>query len=375
MMGTSCDMVGAREESLSYFDQLLAVAQEEESDFYKTRSLVGLIWNSHFSDMDKLRVTLEELQDKAAGSEAEQTMLRLVSARALLSQGDLQTAFARFVSVIESPNHDIWGFDHLAIRNQMLLIETLVACYDNEEYEMGAKYGMQIYNRLKGSDSIAECYVTSWIATNLMSDGRLDETDRYLCRAEEINRLANGATSSRWIDMHLTSIRAFWYEEKGEYLRAIEGHGKVMRQAVACADPWVLGDACFELLLLARYFPVDREIYQEAHLHLAQSAEQSKLPHLVFKSQLIDAYETQSASHETWDTIKEVLLHGVMPSTDMVVCEGIGFEIARSMGRDADCEALRMRIKEEIDLILQKNQDTLYANRHKIKQIIEEISK
>ncbi len=371
MLGTACDMLGKRRESADLFNRLIHIAESENNPRYRYRALVGLIWNDHFTNMASMAARMSELSPESASGE-DRTTCSLVYARALLAQGKLGESLELFSKTLAaSDTSGIWGFSPLAVRNQMLLIEAVVACYDNEEYEKGVRYGLHINEHLSAGCSITECYCNSWIAMNYMMLGNLAEADRHLLRAETINRETNTSPNSSWITMHLLSVRAFWFTESGRRDEALQYHEQVTTMAEECSDPWVLGDAYFEMILL--YLDKEAAVQAKAKaLALQKVSADSGLPHLLLKNRLITNLLSGHTDPEELRAMTEDVLQNRYPSTNELLALSLCARIAERENNPDLCSRIREKMKNKIADISRRNPGGAYENRSAVRKMTED---
>ena len=369
----SSDLIGKRRESISYLNELISFAEQNGNRSFKKRALLGMVWNSHFSDMTKMSTLLGSFPESEDDTPADKIMLKLMKARTLLSTGELDQSLSLFSDVIQSDVAELWGYNHLSIRNQMLLIEAVVACYDNERFALGIQYGHMLFEHLSGMGSIAESYCLSWISMNYLMLGSTNQADIYLSQAERINRTSNGGDKSSWMSMHLKSVRAFWYKETGKLLQALELHEAVAEIARSCDDLWVLGDACFEVILLCIRIQDDRVKMFSMAKELAEVARISNLPHLAFKSSFADVLIERPTKYDKLKNVAENLMHKELPATDMVLLASLCWRVASQEGFGELSDKLRIYVDRTISSISANNPDGNYCDRTVIKNIKKEL--
>ena len=373
LVSISSDLIGKRRESILYLNELISFAEQNGNRSFKKRALLGMVWNSHFSDMTKMSMLLDSLPESEDDTPADKLMLKLMKARTLLSTGELEQSLSLFSDVIQSDVAELWGYNHLSIRNQMLLIEAVVACYDNERFALGIQYGHMLFEHLSGMGSIAESYCLSWISMNYLMLGSSSQADIYLSQAERINRTANGEDKSSWMSMHLKSVRAFWYNETGKLLQALELHETVAEIARSCDDLWVLGDACFEVILLCvRIKDYKGKMFSMAK-ELAEASRKSNLPHLAFKSGFADVLIESPTNYDKLKNVAEKLMHKELPATDMVLLASLCWRVARLEGFGELSDKLRIYVESTISSISRNNPDGKYCDRTIIKNIKKEL--
>lgn len=322
MLGTACDWSGKRDLSIDYFSELKTRADQAGNDEFRIKALVGLLWNDHFTNFENSLKNCERLKRIPTNSSELSLMKKLIHARVLLSAGRLKESIELYHDAAESIETDIWGYDSVAIRNQMLLLEALVAFFDNEMYVDGIRFGEKIYRKIKEHKNISECYCSSWIALNCIKIGDYKKAERFVCVSEQIS---NGArkNKSKWIEMHLRSIRALLDAELGFYDKSKEGYLLVAEMAKDCSDDWVLGDACYEYLVVdlldgkSDTTETGPNSTTESLIEtLNKTAVRSGLPHLVFKNRLMRMLK---GVEHTDDTFIEESLELDLPSTDMML--------------------------------------------------------
>ena len=373
LLATSCDYLGLRDESIACFEKLLELADAQGHPNYRKRAITGLAWNSHFTNVGKMLALLDMIEQTETGDALERAMLKLVTARMLLTQGSLSEALDLFSEVLDQSERKLWGYSPLAIRSQMLMIESLVACYDSEEFLKGIDYGERLLLRLGGRGSIAECYCLSWISMNCLINGEPSSADIYLKRAEQINSSTNRSPKSRWINMHLKSVRAFVLSECGQTRCAMDAHRKVIEMAEECSDLWVMGDAYFELALLCLEAGESTESCREYADRLTETADAADLAHLRFKSDLIRQLLGIPGEPNRLAKLTEQILRNSLPSVDMVYAAYLCWKAAEAAGEAELCHTLSGAAKAQISRILARNPGSLYENRIRIRKMKEEM--
>ena len=368
MLGTSYDIIGKRKESADVFTRLL---DEARDDKYYVKALCGLLWNDHFNNLENARIHLEKLRQIQHLDDSEQMLKDLIYARYLLSGGNLKESLAFFERVTDTDANGIWGYDSVSCRNQMLLIEAVVAFFDNNQYEKGISIGKRILSRLEGHGNIAECYCSSWIAMNCLYDGLLDEAEFYLSKSKEMNKIGEKDSASAWMTMHLTSIEAFVEGEKGHSDKAAELHEAVLEQAEQCDDIWVAGDALFELFCLTE--PSERKgspVIKDLGRRLRTLADKSGLPHLDYKARVVEAFQ----SGEGVDALTDITLDKVagkhLPSVDEVRAFGQCLRLCGESRRHLLEEKVRSMVAE----IAEDNPSGRYRERRFVKELLNQIN-
>lgn len=372
MLGTSCDILGNRKDATSFFLELLAVSENNPDylDLY-IKALCGLLWLDHFNNLSEAQKHLEKLHRLDNLSPLENILRNLIMARHLLSIGELKNALNLFDSVVLDNAADMWGYDSVSCRNQMLLIEALVACFDNNLYDKGIAMGKEILSHLEGHGSIAECYCSSWIALNCIGDGLIEDAVYYLTKSKEMN-LYGGNEVSVWMAMHLTSTQAFIETEKEDYEKAIELHQKVLSSAKLCNDAWVAGDALFEMffLLFNSSERIDSRLHEIA-AELKKLAQDSDLPHLVYKADLVNAFLYGDKIDDVIILTLNKVAKGTLPSVDEVRSLHMCLQLPSS---NKFRNELETSMRETINNITCNNPRGKYLERPYIKNILKQIS-
>ena len=138
-------------------------ALTKEDPVYSIKALGGLIWNDHFNNLKEGAERMRKLTEVALSGKL--TVLRdLVFARMLPSEGKMDEALSLYGKIIKADDRSLWSYDIVARKNQMLLIESIVAAYDAGDIPRAIEYGEQIYSKLKGTAGIRECYCLSWLS-------------------------------------------------------------------------------------------------------------------------------------------------------------------------------------------------------------------
>ena len=147
MAGTICDYRGERDKSVGIFNELFAISKDCSPE-NSVKALAGLIWNDHFNNLNEGLRRLEALS--AANLSKELSILKdLITARMLLSSGQMNESLALFGRVLDAEESGLWGFDIVARKNQMLTIESIVAAYDCGDFPLAIKYGEYIYEKYR----------------------------------------------------------------------------------------------------------------------------------------------------------------------------------------------------------------------------------
>ena len=374
LLGTSSDLVGSRDDSRACFAELLTLAERNDDAFFRKSALIGLAWNSHFTDVSKLEHDLHMLSEIPFSDTKEANIYELLRARVLLSEGMLSDALRKFGAVIERCSGEVWGYDMLSARNQMLLIEAVVACFDNEKFDLGISYGTSLYEHLSGRGTIAECYCASWLAINYAANGLMEKAEHFFFRAEAINSTANSSPKSEWIHMHLKSVKAFLLSEKGNNESAAALHREVACMAEACADPWVEGDALFEYIRLS-CMELGRnpgQLAEDADT-LQTIAISSQLPHLLFKSRLIRSFLSAKPSADELAELAQTVAENSLPSTDMTMCAYLCMKIAERTNSSTVYASMKESVKRTAAEIINNNPEGNYTDRPLIRKLRQEM--
>ena len=363
-LGTSSDLIGQRDRSRECFVKLLEIAETADDAYYKKSALVGLAWNSHFTDVSMLNRYLQQLSSMTFESEHEEQIYRLLEARVLLSRGDIASALRSFSDILPCCPREIWGYDMQSTRSQMLMIEAVVACYDSEKYDLGIQYGNQLQEKLANRGTIAECYCASWVAMNCIANGFTEDGAAFLDRAERINKLSNSTSRSQWITMHLTSVRAYYLWEIGEEERALQLHQKVVEMAVQCSDPWVLGDAYFSIICLSQSRKKEPTYELVTTVSkLREIAVSSQLPHLLFKSKLADELVSEKLNRSCMLELAKQIAENTLPSTDMIYCAYLCRQISLRHREMQLYEMYDRSLQKLISHIASENQNGKFSSR------------
>lgn len=158
----------------------------------------------------------------AANLSKELSILKdLITARMLLSSGQMNESLALFGRVLDAEESGLWGFDIVARKNQMLTIESIVAAYDCGDFPLAIKYGEYIYEKIQGAGSVPECYCLSWLSLAYYKYGLTERAQEHLGKAKAVFN-HSCESSSLWLKMHLSGIEA-------KYLLAAEMARKAPR--------------------------------------------------------------------------------------------------------------------------------------------------
>lgn len=372
MLGTSCDILGKRKDATTFFLELLKATEANSNHVgYYIKALCGLLWLDHFNNLTDAQEHFNKLRWLKYLSPSESILRDLIMARHLLSIGELKNSLDLFSKMSIENASVLWKYDSISCRNQMLLIESLVACFDNNLYDRGIEIGKEILSHLEGHGSIAECYCSSWIAINCIFNGLIDQANFYLIKSKEMNQIS-GNDISAWMSMHLTSVQAFLETEKGNFDQAIELHQKVLIYANSCHDTWVAGDALFELFFLL--FPNLMQSHsklKEISITLNKLAHESNLPHLKYKSALVNAFLYGNKIEDVILCTLDKVAKGSLPSVDEVRSFTLCLQLPIN---DNYRKELETKLKESIDTIIINNPNGKYIERPFIKNIIKQMS-
>lgn len=284
MAGTIYDYKGDRERSVEVFRKLLAVS-ENQSPENAIKALAGLIWNDHFNNLSKGLLRLSALA--AADLSEELIALKdLITARMLLSAGEMDQSLALFGQVLDAEKSDIWGFDIVARKNQMLAIEAVVAAYDCGNSTLAITYGERIYEKIHGYGGVPECYCLSWLSLAYFKKGLIGEARDRLNKAKDVFNSSVG-DSSLWLKMHLLSIEAKYFLHDGDGMQSAAIYKTVESMAETCDDIWVRGSACFDIAAIGYFMNIATDADGRYMALLCALAEQSRLPHLQYKAEIL----------------------------------------------------------------------------------------
>lgn len=283
MSGTTADFKGERNRSVTKFSTLLDKAGGVNPD-YEVRALEGLIWNGHFNNVDAGLMRLKRLEGISMSEELS-TMKDLLSARMLLSAGEVKDALKLFGSVLEKDSEHLWSHDVVSRKNQMLVIEAVVAAYDAGRPDLSIEYGKKILTRLEGSGSLSECYCLSWLALSEQALGNTNNAYGYLNRAKDVLYMGE-EDSSKWLKMHLKSIEANFLKRAKNYVESVALYREVEALSKECDDPWVQGDALFDIIAIGFISDTATDPQGKLFEALSALAESTALPHLVYKKEI-----------------------------------------------------------------------------------------
>ncbi len=366
LLGTSYDWLGGRKKSIEFFKNLYEEAEALNDRKYFCRALYGLVWNYHYNDFEEGRKYLEKISSLHDLEPQEQLTVELIRARMYLSDGKLKDSLKIYSDLMGDFGTEIWGYNREANRNQMLLLESIVALFDSGLYELAIEYGEQIYFYLKGRGNLQECYCASWLSLSYTSAGNIKKAEEYMRIADKLNCKSKRAIRSEWITMHLTSIRSNFYMESGEYYPAYLGYKEVERMAEECNDAWVMGDACYSLFVLRFLYGVVMSEEEETKYKniLYTLAEKSKLPHLIYKSKLTKMLLNEEKYDEN---VLTYLINEQLPSVDVVGELTLCKNVADRYGLTDVAERISRAIGEKIDIINRKNPHSNYNSRNVVK--------
>ena len=207
IIGCACDWKGDRQQSADVFEKLLGIAQKEDSNHYMLRSYAGLFWNDSFNDIEQAVSHLSAIQSMEL-SENDKVMFDLCTARILLSMGKLSEALERYDICFQDYDFAQYEDYYSMKKNKMLLLEILPACFDNERYLDGMRFGLEIWGRIRNHGWLEECYCSAWIALNYLMLGDVEAAERFLYHAQACNNTMTD-TRSQWMEMQLTSVEGF----------------------------------------------------------------------------------------------------------------------------------------------------------------------
>lgn len=283
MLGTVADYAGKRDESLAAFRRLSEISEGKHPDYY-VKALAGLIWNDHFNDLANGLRNLSLIRTDECDADIA-VQAKLVSARMLLSAGRVTEALETYGEVLDHDAEDLWKFDVVARKNQMLAIESIVAAYDGGDYARAIRYGETIHEKLRGVGGIPECYCLSWTSLAYNESGDPHKADELLRLAEHTYETSCG--DSLWLKTHLKSIRAKYYRRDGETQKSIDLYREVAALSEESGDAWVRGDACFDIISTGYLADLDTDPdgkYRDALFALADA---TALPHLRYKADVV----------------------------------------------------------------------------------------
>lgn len=367
------DWLGDRRGSIKLFRELHRQADKSGAKKYVVRALCGLIWNDHFNNSGEIAFYLKQLNEINDLDEYERLTVNLIKARVMLTLGDLRGSMNLYVATLDEGEEQLWGYDRESVRNQMLMLEVIVACYDNCQYIKASEIGEKIYAHLKGRGNLPECYCASWLAFSYMRAGITEKALTYLQLAEQLNFKSKYAIHSDWMTMHLMSLRNFYELELGNYNVAYERYKESESIAEKCNDAWVAGDACYALFRLHYLFNTempndDMLIYADK---LNAIAEASRLPHLKFKASLVNIL---TGKEKAKPEILTLLLQKQLPSVDIFAELCLCAEISNRYGMAQECEEIKKAIFKNLELVVAENPGSCFVERKTIKTIIERIN-
>ena len=329
MLGTICDYSGDRDYSVELFEKLSILSDGVSPENY-VKALAGLIWNDHFNNLDEGIARLKKL--KTVDISKNLIALKdLITARMLLSDGKADEAVALFGNVLGGDDNGIWGYDIIARKNQMLVIEAIVAAYDSGNPTLAIEYGEKIYSKLKSTGSIPECYCLSWLSLAYYKSGRQDKAVEFLEKAKAV--LDENENASLWLKTHLTSISAKYLLIQGDVINSIEMYKKVEYYSGKCSDVWVRGDACFDIISISYVNDVDTDELEKYKNILYSLAEESKLPHLVYKAKVVKFVDTEDKQASLNITEFENIPN--LPCVSRKTISQIMFKKAKKIGSDS----------------------------------------
>lgn len=376
MTATGHDQIGNRQQSLIYFSQLYKEATNSSSLIYKFYALVGMLWNDHFSNIEEGEDYIKQLCDIPANNleEKDQLMRTLIVARFKLSTGKLEEAFIDFSRIVEDDSLTLWGYNSISTKLQMLLLESLVAAYDNNKYIKGIEIGLHIYSHIGQTISISSCYCLSWLIMNYMQCGNLPEALRLLSEAEYKNGQLQKIGPSNWMFMHLKSVKSYLCICSGEDDEAV----KLLREVIVLAketnDWWVLGDAYFELFCMAKLYKISIDEKLESLYYQLQSvADLSKLPHLQFKAKVMNIviFPDKDGIAHLFDEIQHLLIDHSLASTDSLTILYLCYLLYKELSPDSEeAQCLYDAILRKADLIDMQNPGIKFAQRNRIVKLL-----
>ena len=294
MVATGLDLIGKRDQAVQYFELLYGHARQNKCPQFVFYALIGLLWNDHFSNVEKGKDLIIELDNIDEGLLSEESLMikKLITARFNMSIGDVRNSLKVFDSILVDQRENIWGYNCYSMRIQMLLIESLVSAHDNYEYKKGIDLGLKIYSHIGDAISVASCYCASWLTINYIECGNYSEAEKILLEAEYKNEQLQKIGPSSWMLMHLKSVRSFLYAKTNSTSKSAELLKQVIELAKVTSDWWVLGDAYYELFVLD-YFSKNHLLTRDEKLSLLNDlkcvTEQSGLPHLQYKLRIMNS--------------------------------------------------------------------------------------
>lgn len=372
MLGTSYDWLGNRSESIKWFKKLYTESVKEKNNKYIVRALYGLIWNDHFNNSNEGAEYLQELCAINDLQPEDVYTISLIKARVLLSIGKLEDSKNLYLELLENPVGNIWGYDRDAVKNQMLILEAIVACYDNGLYSKAIEVGEKIYSKLRYRGNLPECYCASWLAFSYLKIGEQEKALQYLSIAEKLNCKSKKAIKSEWMSMHLMSLRNYYDVESSNFCDAYEHYKDLVEAAKECDDSWVMGDACFSLFRLRFLNGVDMTKDEENMYkkYLYYLSEASQLPHLKYKAKLLKTLLGEEMPEE--DFLLS-LTYTSYPSVDVFSELILCMRIAKANSMQKAVRNIAKSLKEKVDVYNAKNRDTAFNSRNIIKMVLNEV--
>lgn len=378
MASTSYDLIGNRQRAIAGFSQLYEDAQQSQSYLYEFYAIVGLLWNDHFTNLKEGLDLVDRLGklDTICLGEREKLLQRLILARFKLSMGEIDEAFNDFMDVVSVDSGLIWGYNSVSSRIQMLLIESLVAAYDNCNYVKGVELGKYIYAHIGESIGIPSCYCASWLVMNSMQCGELEEAERLLLKAENKNEQLNKIGPSDWMSMHLKSVRSKLYAMTSKTDLSVAMLNEVVGLAIETNDIWVLGDAYFDLFCLAwfsDYSLLSKDALLDLYGKLKELADVSQLPHLRYKTIVMGnvLLPNREGAMELLSETKQLIMKNALASMDHITAlylcwyvYGLFFQGSK------EHEMLKDAIVQEARSIDQKNPGIGFSKRNRIVQLL-----
>lgn len=372
VLGTSLDWIGDRRGSVECFCELYNAATERNNNKYIARALCGLIWNDHFNNSDEGAAWLKKLCAIDDLDAQERLTVDLVRARMMLSAGELLDSMELYMQTLDASEELLWGYDLGSVRNQMLMLEAIVACYDNGLYIRAIQMGERIYVHLRGRGNLPECYCASWLSFSYMRAGMIKKGCHYLQLAEQLNCKSKRAIRSEWMNMHLMSLRTFYEIESGNYAVAYECYKTAESLAENCDDAWVAGDACYSLFKLHFLFGVEMSESDIAvyRTKLCEIAEKSRLPHLKFKSALV---KILTGEDKPTADILTLLIRCELPSVDIFSELCLCAEVAERFSMTTTVKQIRDAITKKLTDCAVRNPGAPFQERKQIKIVCERL--
>lgn len=376
LLGSAYDWKGDRVRSVECFQTLLELAGAEHAPDFLLRGYEGLVWNEHFNHMEQAMDTLSALREMELPQQDAMTC-ELCMARVLLSQGELEQALACYDRCFSSFDFSAGEDFYTDKKNRMLLLEILPACFDNQRYLDGVRCGQYLWTYLKGRGWLEECYCASWLALNYLRLGDVEGAEQYLYHAQACNNTIQAAARSGWMEMHLTSVEAFLRFEQGDFGQAAACHRRVLELARSCADAWVEGDACFELLAIALCFQPSESGGEEALLEeLEGVSAASGLVHLKCKCAMAKALwaarrgEPEAAALAERAREESGGYH--LASMDPVIMSYLEYRVLAGADPELGRQAAR-RLEAAMDCVEAGNRSPLAVGRKLVSRMREEV--